>query len=479
VKISIVMAYANRKEQLLRTLNSISQTKHKDYEIIIVDDNSDKEHSLENFKYDKVIIKCLKERNWENPCIPYNIGFELATGDVIIIQNPECIHYGDVLEHVEYNIKDDNYISYSCFAINKKTTESLSEKISRNEFSKLEELIKENSLAVDATDVNGWYNHKTIRNTAFHFCSAITAKNLKLLGGFDERYSTGCNYDDNEFLQRIKRLQLKIEVVEDLKQFVIHQYHNSKRKEINNFIILTLKNKQLFEQVTQKETTYIAPMNNYFKSTSSVISTSTKHIIKEEYWNNMHKEQNIQWLTKSSPDTVYDFHHIRDIIESNQQKNIMEIGIGFGDSIRYISRKHSITAVDITAEAFKSVEKVARCVLTPEITRLFNKQFDLILSHLVFQHCDDETIKFLLRESFRLLKKDGFFTYQFSVLPDNAKIDDNFKKTIDEGLHYFRTKEEMINLTAESGGQIIKIYGPKIYPEEFGIEWYIFRCKAI
>ena len=41
MKISIVMPYYNRKEQLLNTLYTIDKSEHEDKEVVIVDDGSD------------------------------------------------------------------------------------------------------------------------------------------------------------------------------------------------------------------------------------------------------------------------------------------------------------------------------------------------------------------------------------------------------------------------------------------------------
>lgn len=225
--ISIVMAYYNRKEQFRQTFTSILKYSiNKGVELIIVDDASKESERLED------IVSCLswvkliriepKDKCWVNPCIPYNIGFNKVTGDKVIIQNPECEHIGDILEFVENNLTDQNYITFACQARNQ-----------RGQFKQ-------------------WYNHPTINPTNLHFCSAITKKNLDILGGFDERYSDGMCYDDNEFLHRVKRLGLSVECTEN--PYVIHQWH-SKEEHLKNpkYKELNVRNKTIFETLTMKE----------------------------------------------------------------------------------------------------------------------------------------------------------------------------------------------------------------------------------
>ena len=51
----------------------------------------------------------------------------------------------------------------------------------------------------------GWYQHSILNNRCLNFCTAITKKDLLELGGFDERFSNGLAYGDNEFILRITR----------------------------------------------------------------------------------------------------------------------------------------------------------------------------------------------------------------------------------------------------------------------------------
>ncbi|MEQ3690100.1 MAG: glycosyltransferase, partial [Flavobacterium sp.] len=126
--ISVVTAYYNRKKLFLRTLESMKPYWGKiDFEDIVVDDGSDEQERLEDLKTDFPFLKVIrleKENKWyKNPCIPFNIGFEAIKGDKVIIQNPECYHFGAILEYVEANLKENQYLSFGCFSIDKINTE--------------------------------------------------------------------------------------------------------------------------------------------------------------------------------------------------------------------------------------------------------------------------------------------------------------------------------------------------------------------
>jgi len=222
--ISIVMSYYNRIALLQYTLKTIQKSKYKNFEVVIVDDFSNKENSLQGIKneFSDISINLIemsslmKVKEYNNPCIPYNVGFRASKGDIILIQNPECCHVGDVISFAVNHIKENNYLSFHCFACD------------RNDLTKLhngETIIYDRQQPSKAK----WYNHREHRPTGYHFCTAISRKNLIKLNGFDERFAFGHSYDDDEFLQRIKNLELNIEFVED--PHVIHQWHG---KSFNN-----------------------------------------------------------------------------------------------------------------------------------------------------------------------------------------------------------------------------------------------------
>lgn len=216
--ISIVMSYYNRIHLLRYTLKTFTESKEKDFEVIIVDDFSSAEHNIDNiqFEFPSLNIKVVNmarrgSKTWFNPCVPYNVGFRESTGDIIIIQNPECCHIGDVISYTKHNTNDNNYLSFHCWACNKGDVRSLHSG---------EILVPGDSRK---SEKGKWYNHRVHRPVAYHFASAITRKNLCDLNGFDESFALGHSFDDDEFKQRIINKGLKIEFVED--PYVIHQWH--------------------------------------------------------------------------------------------------------------------------------------------------------------------------------------------------------------------------------------------------------------
>jgi len=254
--ISIVTAYHNRKELFRNTLKTIDKFKGENIiEVIAVDDCSSEDQRIEDLKNDFPflnVIRVEKENKWYiNPCAVFNIGFKQAKGDIVIIQNPECIHIGEVISKAS-KITEDEYFSFGCYSIDQNKTNQLTDVFSKSfELDTLLNTIEPNDKPVSHDGDNGWYNHSFLRPVGYHFCSAITKKNLDDLGGFDERFAHGIAFDDNEILFRIQKKGLKIKIVSN--PFVTHQWHYSGHNYQHlNVHELIDKNKKLLEIIRQE-----------------------------------------------------------------------------------------------------------------------------------------------------------------------------------------------------------------------------------
>tara|TARA_R110000868_G_scaffold157355_2_gene384559 strand:- start:349 stop:1098 length:750 start_codon:yes stop_codon:yes gene_type:complete len=243
--ISIVTGYYNRIDLFMNTLKSIEQSEIKDIEVIAVDDGSSEEHRLEGiterFPFLKVIRVEPKDKWWINPCVPFNMGFKEAKGDIVIIQNPECKHVGDVIKRVS-EMGVNEYISFACYSLDEESTYGSQKNIQYI------------NRGVTFDGQLGWYNHSRIRPVGYHFCAAIHKNRLDELGGFDERYANGVAYDDNEILVRIGRMGLNRMIVDE--PFVLHQWHYNGNYQRPNNAELVGRNRDLLNNVTMKETTW-------------------------------------------------------------------------------------------------------------------------------------------------------------------------------------------------------------------------------
>lgn len=239
MNISVVTAYYNRKKLFYNTLLSLRNSFVKDFEVIAVDDGSTEDNRLEDlqaeFSFLKVIRLEPKDKWYSNPCIPFNIGFAAATGDIVIIQNPECLHYGDIFSYVMDHLKPNDYISFASYSLDREITDNLTAAdISEIESASAIHILQETA-ALDGDA--GWYNHSRYDPRGMHWCSAIRKRDLEDLGGFDDRFALGVAFDDDEFLMRIKKKGMNFRIIDS--PFVLHQNHYffdlETKKNVNQF----------------------------------------------------------------------------------------------------------------------------------------------------------------------------------------------------------------------------------------------------
>lgn len=205
--IAIVMAYHDRREQLINTLSSFN---YENIEVIIVNDSDRLEFKKGDYSFSITEISVI-EKTWINAGINFNIGFSYAMElepEAVIIQNPECFHVGNIVKAVEEKLTDKNYISFACYSL------SEGQGIDFRDFN--------NKTAVYSNE-SAWYNHSLYRPEALHFCSAIKTSNLRKINGFDESFAYDIAYEDNYLVHQVKTLGLKIDFIDD--PYVLHQYH--------------------------------------------------------------------------------------------------------------------------------------------------------------------------------------------------------------------------------------------------------------
>ena len=276
-KISIIMAYFNRKDQLKITLETIKSSKYKNKEIIIVDDNSRIDQRvdlfIDNYRNDldiKVITIKENEKNWVNPCIAYNIGIKEASGEIIVLQNPEVMHVGYCLDFISKNLKYRDWLSFNCYGSpNFQFNKQIEKKTESEKFTDIYNLtfnIGGNS--VERENVGGWLNHYSKHFVAYHYLAAIHKSDIYdyLDGGFNEKFKDGIGADDDELIKRLifNKFNFKISKFESGIPFCIHLYHE-KPESVKN--LDWRDNKKIFIEscinmnMTPENNIHLAPKN--------------------------------------------------------------------------------------------------------------------------------------------------------------------------------------------------------------------------
>ena len=214
--IGIVMPCYDRELQLKKTLLSISLSKYTDYHIVIVDDGSPVPLDPSDFPIATVLSILPSDKAWINPVVPINMGIarllDNHSPDIIILQNAECAHIGDVISYAADYTADKTYLSFGCISMERPSLPSDDE---------IREDISQGTISGKGMR---WYNHPLFAPAAFGWCVAMTTTTIKKLNGYDEQFKDVMGGADKDLIARAKLFGCGIEITTD--PFVVHQYHS-------------------------------------------------------------------------------------------------------------------------------------------------------------------------------------------------------------------------------------------------------------
>lgn len=213
MKYSIVMPYYKRPE-LRYTLDSYAEYygHRNDIEVIIVEDsknfNSEEMHGeLVNIvkRYEsKVNVKTILDPKFSYcSASKYNNGVKVSSGSIIMLTNPESPHNFDFFEKFDEMDFSNTYLVCACVSVNV--------------------LVDRGTFFNSDLGFSQWYQHSIHRNAMYHFCSVISKDNFNKIGGFDERYSDGYCFEDDNFVKRVQKHGINIVTRDDI--FTYHIEH--------------------------------------------------------------------------------------------------------------------------------------------------------------------------------------------------------------------------------------------------------------
>ena len=319
-KISIIMPYHNRRNQTILTLNSFKRLYENKYnfEVIIVDDNSDKNEKLtdiiNNFSFEIKYIELI-EKTWINPVIPFNMAITNVSPDtdIIIIQSPEIFHCENIFEHTLQNLTNDNYLVYPVYSSPSYEENANLERLFNTQTDTQTQVSNYYTDFIQNIDYakyrdeyddrvidiwKGWLQHKSFNDRQLHFLSAITKINMDKIGGFCTEMKDGLWYDDDDFLHRLSKIVKPISV-ESNKYIGIHQKHengSNENRKFANFHELSQKNKTIYLNNQTNNVIYCNPNdNNYSNLDNSILKFNNCFNI--EKLNNLYNYFNLSNMT--------------------------------------------------------------------------------------------------------------------------------------------------------------------------------------
>lgn len=194
IKYSFIMPYYKRPELYITLSSYLYHYKDRgDIEIITVEDSKNRE-SQEDHNILEDIVKKYKDIfpirivsdpvESYNPATKYNTGSTYAKGNILILTSPEVVHCSNILAEIDKENLSYIYIVCACLAV---------------------KLFKKGNTFNDCTFTSVmWYQHSSYRNVKYHFCTAISKDNFTKVGGFNEVFSKGIGYEDDNFVKRVE-----------------------------------------------------------------------------------------------------------------------------------------------------------------------------------------------------------------------------------------------------------------------------------
>jgi len=109
--VSLILCTLNRKEEVIRFLESLNNQTYKKFEVIIVDQNEDDriDKIVDNFKYK---IKLLKSERGLS--LSRNKGLENSIGDIVAFPDDDCWYHADTIKKVVDVLSDKSICGVSC-----------------------------------------------------------------------------------------------------------------------------------------------------------------------------------------------------------------------------------------------------------------------------------------------------------------------------------------------------------------------------
>lgn len=203
------MPYYERFDALCLTLESYLKYYGGDVEVVIVDDGSPNtlaEQLDASGPQSGVKIKIItlpKKAEGYSPVVPYNIGAEFASHDIIALTLPEVRHESPALYAMREQCTDHAYVMANCWC------ESMQRWLAKSDFEPPRNLQQEKPPGI-----------------AFNFLTMLRRDLWNEVGGMDRAYRWGSHYDDTDFAHKIKTADSALSWVDDV---VIHTRANGAR----------------------------------------------------------------------------------------------------------------------------------------------------------------------------------------------------------------------------------------------------------
>lgn len=245
MKISHIITTFNRAEQLERSLKRLSTMTKADELIVLDDGGSDHTERIvkEAKEYLQIPIKYIyrSKQGYDVCSIPRNICVNIASGDYLVVSEPECLFISDIIGQFKKRLEKDKKYVITAGTVYFTNPETPIEKDGKFFNENPEEFInniwdvkkfpmhKEDFEAEDGTRIE--YTQATVTkgvNMTAPFVAIYKKEWIVDIGGWDEDMSLingggGYAFDDTDLLTRLRIKGLNQIIDQDIQ--CIHQWH--------------------------------------------------------------------------------------------------------------------------------------------------------------------------------------------------------------------------------------------------------------
>lgn len=215
-KVSVLMPYYVRPTQLQNTLDSYRYWYGDiadDIEIILIDDGSPLHDPALSLLEDSGFVGKYQRIGRDqrgNPAHPFNLAAGMASGEILLLTNPENMHLGPIIKDViEQMVWPSTYRCYACRSI--KCAPFADVLANPDAYTRRDEV------------PHGYYQHSSHANRLIYFCAAIQREAYFRVEGIDEVYTGGYGWEDLDAIARWRRMGVRCEAIDSLE--VGHQQH--------------------------------------------------------------------------------------------------------------------------------------------------------------------------------------------------------------------------------------------------------------
>lgn len=233
--ISVVTVTYNRSLQLKRGIETILRQEVLPDELVIVDDGSIDDTAkvadkLIQYALDRGVKSQYIYLDYPQPrisCIPRNVGWKAAGGDIIVFTESECLHVGETIKQITDRLQETEMtpVATQVWTMGQRIYGKLSDddfrhpgRILSHEYAQLTDNGNMNNINAPDADFAITGSMNCVVGCLF----ACRKKWLEKVGGFDESFQ-GHGFDDFDLFNRLAMIGHGIVHCNDIP--VIHQWH--------------------------------------------------------------------------------------------------------------------------------------------------------------------------------------------------------------------------------------------------------------